>query len=114
MRKEYKILPRNSIYLKNRKFYATEKLDGTSTTYYVKDGVFGVCTRSLELETPKDDENLSTQWKIAKENNLEEQLVSYYRETNINIAIQGEIIGFGIQKNNYKLNKQELYIFNVF
>lgn len=99
---------------KNRKFYATEKLDGTSTTYYVKDGVFGVCTRSLELETPKDDENLSTQWKIAKENNLEEQLVSYYRETNINIAIQGEIIGFGIQKNNYKLNKQELYIFNVF
>ena len=99
---------------KDKSFYATEKLDGTSATFFVKDGVFGVCSRNLELKEPNDGDTLNTYWKIAKENNLEEQLVSYYRETNINIAIQGEIIGFGIQKNNYKLNKQELYIFNVF
>ena len=99
---------------KDKSFYATEKLDGTSATFFVKNGVFGVCSRNLELKEPNDGDTLNTYWKIAKENNLEEQLVSYYRETNINIAIQGEIIGFGIQKNNYKLNKQELYIFNVF
>ena len=99
---------------RDKSFYATEKLDGTSATFFVKDGVFGVCSRNLELKEPNNGDTLNTYWKIAKENNLEEQLVSYYRETNINIAIQGEIIGFGIQKNNYKLNKQELYIFNVF
>jgi RNA ligase (TIGR02306 family) len=95
---------------KNRKFYATEKLDGTSTTYYVKDGVFGACSRNLELKTPEDDENLSTQWKIAKEHQLKEKMLS----ENKNFAIQGELIGYGIQKNNYKLSTQKFYVFNVF
>ncbi len=31
------------------KFYVTEKLDGSSATYYFKDGIFGVCSRNLEL-----------------------------------------------------------------
>lgn len=95
---------------KNRKFYATEKLDGTSTTYYVKDGVFGVCTRNLELETPEDDENLSTQWKITKEHQLKEKMLG----ENKNFAIQGELIGYNIQKNIYKLSTQKFYVFNVF
>lgn len=95
---------------KNRKFYATEKLDGTSTTYYVKDGVFGACIRNLELETPEDDENLSTQWKIAKEHQLKEKMLS----ENKNFAIQGELIGYNIQKNIYKLSTQKFYVFNVF
>ena len=35
--------------LKQHKFYVTEKLDGSSATFYSKDGVFGVCSRNLEL-----------------------------------------------------------------
>ena len=31
---------------KAQKFYVTEKLDGSSATFYLKDGVFGVCSRN--------------------------------------------------------------------
>jgi len=36
----------------SHKFYATEKLDGSSSTFYVRDGDFGVCSRNLELADP--------------------------------------------------------------
>jgi RNA ligase (TIGR02306 family) len=86
--------------------YVTEKLDGSSSTFYLRDGVFGVCSRNLELLD--NDEN--SMWKFAKKNNLEEKLKSFGK----NIALQGEIIGEGIQKNKYKLNGQSVRFFNVF
>src|ERR1044072_3418313 len=62
--------------------YITEKLDGTSVTYFIKDGVFGVCSRNLELE--ENEDNLY--WKTARQFNIEEKL----RSVGCNIAIQGE------------------------
>ena len=87
-------------------FYITEKLDGSSATFYFKDGEFGVCSRNLEL---KETEN-NTFWKVARELKLEEKL----RELGRNIAIQGELIGEGIQKNPYKIKGQTVKFFNVF
>ncbi len=83
-------------------FYVTEKLDGTSTTYYKKDGVLGVCSRNLELQ-----ESDSTQWRIAKQLDLINKLPDGF-------SIQGELIGEGIQKNPLKINGQRFYCFNVF
>lgn len=83
-----------------------EKLDGTSATYYIKDGEFGVCSRNLEIK--ESEENIY--WKMAKKYNIEEIL----RSQNKNIAIQGEIIGIGIQGNKYKLDDNQLFIFNLF
>ncbi len=45
------------------KFYVTEKLDGSSATYYIKDGVFGVCSRNLELLETEGN----TFWKVARD-----------------------------------------------
>lgn len=87
-------------------FYITEKLDGSSATFYLKDGEFGVCSRNLEL---KETEN-NTFWKVARELKLEEKL----RDLGRNIAIQGELIGEGIQKNPYKIKGQTVKFFNVF
>lgn len=84
----------------------TEKLDGTSFTCYLRDGEFGVCSRNLELK--EDDGN--THWKLALELELEEKL----SRVDKNLAIQGEIIGEGIQKNRYGLKGQHLYVFNIF
>ncbi len=84
-------------------FYITEKLDGASVTIYKKNGELGVCSRNLELLDTEDN----TIWKIAKEKNLQEKLLD-------NFAIQGEIIGEGIQKNPLKSKGQELYAFNVY
>jgi len=87
-------------------FYVTEKLDGSSATYYVNDGVFGVCSRNLELlET---DGN--TFWKVARELDLENKM----RSLNMNICFQGELIGEGIQGNPYKIKGQTVKFFNVF
>jgi RNA ligase (TIGR02306 family) len=91
---------------KNEVFYATEKLDGSSVTYYVKDGVFGVCSRNLDL---LEDEN-NSMWKFAITSGLKERLLTLDR----NIAVQGEIIGEGIQGNPYKIIGQTVRLFNGF
>ena len=88
------------------KFYVTEKLDGSSVTYYVKDGVFGVCSRNLDL---LEDEN-NSMWKFAITTGLREKMIGLGK----NIAIQGEIIGEGIQGNPYKRIGQTVKIFNGF
>lgn len=95
-------------------FYATEKLDGTSTTYYVKDGEFGVCSRNIELKEPEQGETPSIQWQIAQELGLKEKMIAFNKQTKQNIAIQGELIGYGIQGNPYKLKNQQFYMFNAF
>jgi len=35
-----------------KKVYVTVKLDGTSATYYIKDGEFGVCSHNMEWKKP--------------------------------------------------------------
>jgi RNA ligase (TIGR02306 family) len=88
------------------RFYVTEKLDGSSATFYFKDGVFGVCSRNLELlETPDN-----TFWKVARHLKIEESL----RELGQNMCLQGELIGEGIQGNPYKIKGQTVKFFNAF
>jgi RNA ligase (TIGR02306 family) len=87
--------------------YATVKCDGSSATYYVKDGEFGVCGRNWEL---KEDENNSF-WKFAREVDLENKMKSLTRS---NIALQGEICGPGIQKNPMGLDKVTVFFFNLY
>jgi RNA ligase (TIGR02306 family) len=87
-------------------FYATEKLDGSSATFYFKDGVFGVCSRNLELLETEGN----TFWKVARQLKLEEWLGTH--ETNY--SIQGELIGEGIQGNPYKIKGQTVRFYNAF
>ena len=87
-------------------FYVTEKLDGTSATFYLKDGEFGICSRNLELLYSEGN----TFWKVARELKLEEKLKSLGK----NICIQGELLGPGVNGNIYKLNKHTLRIFNIY
>ena len=89
-----------------RKFYVTEKLDGTSATFYYKDGVFGVCSRNLELLETEGN----TFWKVARELDLENKM----RDFGVNTSLQGELIGEGIQGNPYKIKGQTVKFFNLF
>ena len=90
----------------NTRCYVTEKIDGTSATFYVKDGVFGVCSRNLELL--EDDTN--TFWKIAREMDIENKLLSLHA----NVAIQGELYGENIQSNPINIKGQTIRFFNLF
>lgn len=91
---------------KGKVFYVSEKLDGSSGTYYLRDGEFGVCSRNLELRETEEN----TFWIIARKHDIESKLRAYGR----NVAVQGEVIGPGIQKNRYKLKQPSLFLFNVF
>ncbi len=86
--------------------YLAEKLDGTSVTYFLWNGEFGVCSRNLNLlETPEN-----TLWKLARSLQIEEKL----RSLGSDFALQGEVIGEGVQSNKYQLRGQKVCFFNAF
>jgi RNA ligase (TIGR02306 family) len=93
-------------------FEVTEKLEGSSMTCYVIGGEFGVCSRNLDL---KRDEN-NTFWKVAIEEGIEEKMrrVGAAHRPYGGFAIQGELIGPGVQGNIYKLSKPEFRVFDVY
>jgi RNA ligase (TIGR02306 family) len=95
---------------KDEIYEVTVKLDGSSTTIYVKDGEVGVCSRNIDL---KETEGNSF-WKAARNQNLIEPLLQYCKETGVEIAIQGELIGEGIQGNPEKLKGQRFYLFDIY
>lgn len=88
-------------------FEVTLKLDGSSCTVYHKDSEVGVCSRNLELKLDQEGNSFIN---IAKSTGLLQVLKSYGR----NIAVQGELMGPGIQGNKEKLNAFELFIFDIF
>lgn len=89
-------------------FEITEKLEGSSCTMYLDpEGEFHVCSRNLDL---KFDENNSF-WKAAKKYDVEDALRSAGA---LGYAVQGELIGPGIQKNIYQLTDFEFRVFDVY
>lgn len=84
----------------------TEKCEGSSMTVYFRDGEFGVCSRNLDLKESEDN----TFWKMALELGLKEKLTL----EGLNIAIQGELCGPGIQGNIYNLTKHMFFVFDIF
>jgi RNA ligase (TIGR02306 family) len=131
---------------KNLLFEVTEKLDGTSATYFYGGDKpeFGICSRNYWLKKPSifsqvwfrtkgqiipiriwritksllrtwwsDSQGIELQnsyWGIATKYKFMELLPKLDKQ----YAIQGEIIGPGIQNNQYKLKEQEFYIFNIY
>ena len=87
------------------RYEVTIKLDGSSFTAYHRDGEVGVCSRNLELK-PSDDNAF---WRVARKYGVLELLAARG-----NYAIQGELIGPGIQGNQEKLEDLEMYVFDVF
>jgi RNA ligase (TIGR02306 family) len=84
-------------------FEVTEKLEGSSMTVYLIDGVFGVCSRNLDLKETEGN----TFWQVARRDNIEAKM-------HWDFAIQGELIGPGIQGNIYKLSQPEFRVFDVY
>jgi RNA ligase (TIGR02306 family) len=93
---------------RDKTFYITEKLDGTSGTYFYKDEEDkGFASRNVWLKPGHASvyENVESKYWVLEK--LKE-LVPYPA------AVQGEIVGPKIAGNPYKLPKQELYLFNLY
>ncbi len=111
-------------------FEATIKLDGTSMTVFVVDAnvyktrnieklkeelgdnfdttYFGVCGRNYELREKEGN----TYWDVANRD-IKEKLINFYKETGRNIALQGELMGVGIQGNREKLDKHQFFCYEI-
>lgn len=89
-------------------FEITIKLDGSSMTVYRDaEGNVGVCSRNIDLV--EDDNNIF--WKAAKACGL----VDFMRnQCKIPVAVQGELMGPGIQGNREKLHEHAFFIFDIF
>ena len=94
-----------SVRLRDTAFEETLKLDGTSVTIFLLNGVFGVCSRNWWLE--ESDANLY--WQTARKFRIEERLRAY----GDNLCIQAEIMGPGVQKNRERFNAHRLFVFDV-
>lgn len=87
-------------------FEVTIKLDGSSMTVFHNAGVSGVCGRNWWIR----ESEANSLWRVAKQNQMLTALTTYGR----NLALQGEIIGEGIQGNPEKIRGQDFYLFDIF
>ena len=95
---------------KGETYEVTTKLDGSSMTVYVKDGEIGVCSRNIDL---KETEGNSF-WKAAREQRIVDAMLEISNDKGEEYAIQGELIGEGIQGNPEKLKGQRFYLFDIY
>ena len=83
------------------------KLDGTSVTYYSLNGGIGACSRNLELKVNEENKDNSIV-KVFTDSRLRDLLPEID-----NIAIQGELMGNGIQGNREGLTAHKFFIYNM-
>ena len=95
---------------RGRTFYVTEKLDGTSFTAFLREGLFGICSRNLWMDEA-DESNVVV--RVAKGLKLEKKLRAARDRFGFDPAIQAEVIGPGIKKNKYGLPAVTLRVFKV-
>jgi RNA ligase (TIGR02306 family) len=92
--------------LRGLPYVITLKYDGTSATFCIdpRDGSFHACGRNLSIA---DGPNLY--WQMARKYNIEETLRAAPHR-----AIQGEIVGPGVQRNRLGLKEVSLFAFSVY
>lgn len=101
--------------MRGREFIVTTKLDGTSWTAVHPDelnaeryghrGVFA-CSRNLMLKRDEVDDDGNKYNAMIERYRLDERLPKGY-------ALQGELVGPGIQGNPLGLTEKDVYLFNV-
>lgn len=87
-------------------FEVSIKLDGSSMTVYRKDEDVGVCSRNLDLVETEGN----SYWDAARK----QKLIDALQAIGLNIAVQGELIGEGIQGNPEGIAGRRMYIFDIY
>jgi hypothetical protein len=92
---------------RDARYEITMKLDGSSTTFFHRDGEVGVCSRNLQLKI--SEENAENSFVRM----LFDSGLNWALPTLGNVAIQGELMGPGIQGNRENLKQFEFFVFDV-
>ncbi len=107
-------------------YEVTVKLDGMSFTAYVKDDedgnpVVGVCSRNLELKI-NDENSENTFIKTLIDSGLRDAMLTMYADLTSRVpdgrpfafAVQGELMGPGIQGNREGFPDFRLFVFDIY
>jgi hypothetical protein len=105
-------------------WFATEKVDGTSTTFTIKRGKgrkteFYICSRNVCFDTPEKeskcfyDTNVYTE--MAEKYNIQEKIATMLNENKDLefVTLQGETYGGNIQKRDYSTKEHQFMAFNL-
>ena len=106
-----------------KQWIATEKIDGTSTTFTMKRGKrkgkydFYVCSRNVCFDSVDKPCYYDTNvyWEMAEKYAMFEvlqQLLGYLHDAEW-VTIQGETYGEGVQKNTYDITGHDFMAFNL-
>ena len=91
-------------------FEVTEKLEGSSmTVYYVSNKHIqdeGVCSRNINIKLEQENNNF-----IKAEKQFD--ILNKIKTSGRNIAIQGELLGPGVQGDYYDLDELDFYCYNI-
>lgn len=88
------------------RFEATIKLDGSSMTVYYRDGQIGVCSRNNDLTRSESN----SFWNVALESRIFHPLIDLGR----NLALQGELMGPGIEGNREDFTQPKFYVYDIY
>lgn len=102
-------------------WYATEKIDGTSTTFTMKGHgrkrEFYVCSRNVVFDTPEKNCFYDTNVYLEMANKYDiKNVLADILDTNTVldfVTLQGETYGEGIQKRDYSLKEHDFMAFNL-
>lgn len=89
-------------------YETTVKMNGSSMTVCIKDGVFSHYSRNIKLGI-EDGTNFS---KVVKKYEMDTKLLSSV-EYSSNVAIQGELCGPGVQGNYEQLEDHDFFVFRI-
>lgn len=91
--------------LQDRPYYITVKADGASVTCAMHEDQFTVASRNYRLKRNED----SPYWRGVIYSNIEKLVTEHP-----SLAVQGELVGPGVQDNKLKLHRNEVQVFNIY
>lgn len=90
-------------------FEITYKLDGSSCTMFFNDGEVGVCSRNLQLKVNEENKD-NTFVRMLNETGMYRALIV----NGSNLAVQGELMGPGIQGNREGFTETKFFVYDVY
>lgn len=94
--------------IKGRQIVITRKDDGCSSTFVFNNREFKVCGRNFEFTM--ESQSAPLYYAIEKKFNIKEKMMAL----NLNIAIQGELVGPKVNGNRLKLKDYDFRVFNIY
>lgn len=95
-------------------FEITEKIDGTSSSFYLLNNEYGVCSKNINFKM--DGCNITNKYVQTGEQFMMEKVLRCVDEKFKlgDIMFQGEIYGNGIQKNRLRIEGTDFRVYNIY